>query len=543
LAIASLLPLNILLADLFIETKKRRYIFLQGILIGYGILWGHPQLTLLVLGAVLFYIFVVGNSTVLKSKLIYIVLIILLGLGVGAVQLLPTFRMYLTSARAVDDVLSVRGSYTPASSLGYLFPYVFSTSGYYYGDEILDEYSYTEFYNYIGIVALALFVYSVLALKKDKLFYYSYTLLWVFLIFGYLRMFPINLLSKLPIVSSFRYWSRSIVLAQFGLAILAGRVLGSKVYTKFNFSKRNLFLLFSPVIYLVSLGLLNINDSVASSVRHSIVDLRIATLLKRDILLWIALPLVTLFISSLLRFSKKHLLFLQTILLILVFADYLYFTSDVRSFRLKKWDFETGLVFPIYYYNKRILDEYSIVKGMVGLQKPAYTPYGYSQFIPKNYWDFYQNNKLGRKYPRQSYVSEFLREGVDLDKLASFGISYLRNMNGQHILRASETLTFLSKPTKGEMVLYKEGHLKLRFNNEDHEVLTTIKYDSNWEVKVNGIPVDYGKWEDVFIKLDAPLGEVELEFRYIPWDIYYGLLLGIGIIALATFGLSKIDVE
>lgn len=542
LAISSLLPLNILLADLFLETKRKKYIFLQGLLIGYGILWGHPQITLLVLGAVFLYIFIVGNFLLLKSKIIYAVAIILLGLGVGAVQLLPTFRMYLHSAREVDDVSSEQGSYTPFSSLGYLFPYIFSTSGYYYGDEILDEYSYTEFYNYIGIVSVALFVYAAFALKKDKMFYYSYALLWFFLIFGYLRMFPVSFLSKFPVISSFRYWSRSILLAQFGLSILAGRVLGAKKYPRSDFSRRNFLLLSAPVIFLIFLGLLNINGSVVSLIRQGVINLRLDLLLKKDILLWIGLPLLTFLILNFLKISKKYLLTLQIFLLTFVFVDYLYFTTDVRTFRLKRWDSESGLLFPPYFDNKRIIDEYSIIKGMVALQKNAYTPYGYSQFIPKDYWDFYQRNNLG-KYPRQSYVSEFLREGVDLDKLASFGISYLRNMNNQYKLRDSDALTFLSEPTRGELIVYRQGHLKLLFNNKEPEVLTTIKYDPNWEVKVNGAVVEYGKWEDVFIKLIAPLGEVELEFKYIPWDIYYGLMLGIGIIGLASFGLMKTDVK
>lgn len=546
IAISLLFPLNILLADYFIETLKKKYLYLQALLLGYGLLWGHPQTTLLVLLGILFYIFILGNDVKFKDKIVYLFSIVIMSVGIALPQLVPSAKAYLNSYRGdLNSISSVQGSLTPELSLSYVFPYLYGTFPYYYGEDVAEEYSYTELYNYVGIVALSLAISYMLLGKKDRLFYFCYSLIILFLVLAYLKYIPIFDFSKLPIISSFRYWTRSIFLFSFALSILSAHALGRVIQFNKSEIKKSLLLLLCPILYFLILSINGSSDPILQNVHNSIINYRFDLLLKRDIFLWVLLPTLTVilfFIKTKAANKNRFAFFLGLAILLVLLVDYRYFAKDVLDFRIKKWNWESGLTFPLYYNNTRVIDENMLVRGMKPLLRSVYTPYGYSQFIDRNYWLFFEKYHLG-KSPRTSYTNDYLRPDLDAAKLKEFGITYIRTGKMEYILRDTTKSSFFKEELPSTFVLNNEGHFIAKVENNSDVLFTTIKNDSNWEIKVNDNKANPEVWENIFIKLNVPAGENILEFKYVPRDLYLGVILGVPTLLLSFLVVRKIRFE
>jgi uncharacterized membrane protein len=541
IAVSLIFPLNILLADCFINTLEKKYIYLQALVLGYGLLWGHPQTSILVFIGILLYILVVGGRVGTKTKTVYLLSIIVMSVGMALPQFIPSAKAYIKSYRNLNDISSSQGSLTPELSLSYIFPYIYGTYAYYYGEDISEEYSYTELYNYVGIVALLLAPIYILFGKKDRLFYFSYSLVIMFLVLAYLKYIPILDIYKMPVISAFRYWTRSVFLFIFSLSLITAFVLNNSLQISKIAAKKYLLLLTIPIIYLLFLSLCNLPDTTLQNVHSSLINYKFNMLLKRDILIWLLLPTVTLFvlfIGSRFIHTKHYKFILKLTVLLLIFADYKHFDKDVLDYRIKKWNWESGLTFPLYYNNTRVIDENVLVRGMKPLLRSVYTPYGYSQFIDKSYWLFFDRYNLG-KSPRVSYTNDYLRQDLDVAKLKDFGITYVRTGKMEYILRNPETSPFFKEEIPSTILLLNEGHIIVKVKSNSKDIFTTIKYDSNWNVKVNNKSVRPEIWEDIFMKIEAPLGESILEFEYIPQDLYLGFFLGTVTLLSSFFFLRK----
>jgi len=444
----------------------------------------------------------------------------------------------LTVTEVKKLISALQGSLTPELSLSYIFPYIYSTNAYYYGEDVLEEYSYTELYTYVGITALVLFGIFILHGKKDRFFYYIYSLLVAFLILGYLRYIPFIHLENLPVLSSFRYWTRSIFLFDFSLALGGAFVLQNVNFTKVTISKKSVLLLV-PILYLVLLTLVNTSNPMHQSVLASLINCKLNVLQKKDILIWAALPLcVSFLILVRSKTTKTYIISVATSILVLVIVfDYRYYAADVLNLRIKNWSRESELTFPVYYNYHRIIDESMHVRGMKPLLRLAYTPYGYTQFVDKGYWEFFNKYSLG-KSPKTSYANDFIRNELKASILKNFGISYIRAGKTKFAVRNAQQPYFLKDDAASEVFESSEGNITVKVVNNSDSIYTTLKNDSNWTVKVNGKYIKPDIWESVFMKIPAPSGENILELRYIPKDFYLGVVLGV-LVIIATMHLIK----
>jgi len=524
IAVSLLLPLNILLVDLYLASSKKKYIFLQSLLLGYQILWGHPQTFTLIVLAIALYVLINKFN---KKNILYLCFVFLLGFSIAMFQIIPSATAYFKSVRNTGEIKPTQGSLTPLTSLSYIFPYIYSTFPYYYGEDINGDYSYTETYHYVGIVALTLFAFYLLFGDRDKYFWFSYSLFICFLILGYLDFLPIPLF-RLPGISSFRYWTRSIFLFDFGVALLVARVLMFKKFRFNNLTRKYLVLVIGPLIFLLIVHLLNLGNSTIVSSVESIVNYRFDLLQKKLIFVWLLLPtLLCLLLLFAVRLRNNTVvpIIIPYLILILIVFDYVYFSSDVLGLRIKEWRWESGLTFPFYYDNKRVIDEKVYVKGMKPLQRDVYTPYGYTQFVENNYASFFNALHLGKSL-RSSYTEAFAREELDLEKIKTYGITYYRTREEEYILRNPTSSTFLRDESPVKYLHLKDGDIKMIVQCDSEELYTTIKYDPNWKVLVNNVPVPVQIWENLFMKLVVPRGENIIEFKYVPYDIYAGGLVG-----------------
>lgn len=167
--ISMLIPANIALIEYYLEKPRLRNLILQSALLAYQILWGHPQIAILIACAMICYICIVAKTS-WKSKFILATSIFTIAVGLTFHQLYPSARMYLQSKRAANDLMFSNYSLTPATSLSFIYPYMYSTWNHYYGLKISSTFTYVEFYNYSGIVALTLFVIFLLFSKRDKFY-------------------------------------------------------------------------------------------------------------------------------------------------------------------------------------------------------------------------------------------------------------------------------------------------------------------------------------------------------------------------------------
>lgn len=63
---------------------------------------------------------------------------------------------------------------------------------------------------------------------------------------------------------------------------------------------------------------------------------------------------------------------------------------------------------------------------------------------------------------------------------------------------------------------------------------TQQKYDPNWNIYVNGIKVIPSTWDTLFIKIPVDVGTNIIEFKYAPYDIYYGLVYGFALVFVTS---------
>jgi|GEM_PF-1549347 len=535
MAVTMTFPLSLLLTDLFAQKKEKKYLLAQAVLVAYGFYWGHPQFSLFQIILIAVYLITIKDKLNLRSKFIYLILVGVLSLLLALPQLIPNYKMYVKSQRSETTSSVWHGSLPPQLSLSYIFPRIYSSWGYFYGKDISSEYSYTELYNYLGISALSLFSAYLLFFcrepRNDRYFKFGYVLLWVFLFLAHLRYVPILSDIKLPVISVFRYWPRAAVIVSAGLALVCARAVFmirvGKIKPAFN--QKTVMYLAAPLLFLLLLHLINYSDPILQNVQRSLVDYRWELLLKRDIGLWLLLPLVVgglVYLSSLKTSAKKSGILAAAVLLTLI-IDLRYFGQDPLSYRIDRLNYDPGIYPPQYISDrKRLIEEGDLVLGMKPLLNSAHTPYGYSVFYARDYEDFFRRNNLGVNL-KTSFVSKDLRPELDLQKLKSYGFSYIQTKNEVIILRNEKTPYFLSEDLPVKVLTNDEGHIKFSVSADNKTWLkTTIKFDPNWKIVVNGQVVKPQVWEEIFISLPVSQGTNIVELTYVPYDLWLGLALG-----------------
>jgi hypothetical protein len=215
----ALWPLLFLLAERLSRRASRRLIAATGAVMGLGWLGGFPQTTLYgIAGASAYILFrsITKDGHELRSTLISAgawIAAACIGIGIGAIQLLPTLEMSSHSVRAggVEFSLASQGSMFPTGFLGFLLP----TWG------SLGTYGLAGTNQYITLIGLAG---ALLTLRRSSekriLFFWALAILGCFLSLGkfnpvYQWIYHLPGLHFLRIPARFLYWTT------FSLAILS----------------------------------------------------------------------------------------------------------------------------------------------------------------------------------------------------------------------------------------------------------------------------------------------------------------------------------
>ena len=249
---ASLFPLLFYFGERFI--KEQRFIFpiLAGVILSFQIFTGHPQIMVYTnLIFVLYFILRVLTSLSLKKKkrekiasgIIYKVsflpIMVIIGLGLSACQLLPTMELLEQSGRKLGGAIHelTRFPFHPKELLTFLFPY-------HYGDPYLANYKtpwgglFWENTGYVGIIPLILSCLAIAKIRKNKYILIFAIIFILSLILSLGKYSPLFFLFKLPPLSSYRFPNRFLLIVGFSLALLAAfglEEIGKRVKSRLKY--------------------------------------------------------------------------------------------------------------------------------------------------------------------------------------------------------------------------------------------------------------------------------------------------------------------
>lgn len=227
--VVSLLPWGFWLIEKTIITQKKRYLFLFSFLISQLVFIGYLQAVIYSLTAQFIYfivrIFLVNRpQTKILLKSVEFILMVLLGLGMAAVQIFPTLELLQHSTRSSG--LNIAESFTwsgsPKILLMFFNPFFFgnlSKGTFYYHDTLG---FYWENVAYSGLLTPFLAAASFFFVKKNRwlvVFFIFLVILSLLLAIG--QYGPLHVIFTIPPLSYFRIPARFLFLSSFGFSILA----------------------------------------------------------------------------------------------------------------------------------------------------------------------------------------------------------------------------------------------------------------------------------------------------------------------------------
>ncbi|GEM_PF-2266980 len=235
------IPLLLYLSEKFFENKKYIWLILIGLSLGLQALTGMFQFfyytVLFLAGYFLFKKIILGLS--LHRCFMVFIFVLIISLGIFAVQFFPVYEHYLFSARKFASFAQVMDR--PGDTLQFLNILDFVFPEYIQGD-FVNAFSPGHF----GIISLFLALIAILNYKKAKyknyiLFYSIFFILTLLLAVGkYTPLYYILYHLRIPGFSVFKKPLRIEVLTMFTLAILVGE--GIEILRKVVISRKQIFL-------------------------------------------------------------------------------------------------------------------------------------------------------------------------------------------------------------------------------------------------------------------------------------------------------------
>ncbi|MBU1124549.1 MAG: YfhO family protein [Candidatus Omnitrophica bacterium] len=240
---AAFLPFTFLAITYFYKTLQIRYVFLAGIAIGASFLPGHPQIAIysaLFAGIYFAWNLFLRDTTKISFK--YIVRHVLLlcviyavGIGIGAVQIIPSaeFTRFSTRAGYVPFQAARAISFYFQNFIAYVYPYFFGIDPIVgKGISYWGKGNFWELFVYIGIIPLCLVIASLTGMRRQK---QIKTFFWLFIIAISLALGkngPLFFLAYhlIPALRYFMNPCRFVFISSFALAVLSG--FGLKLLTQ-----------------------------------------------------------------------------------------------------------------------------------------------------------------------------------------------------------------------------------------------------------------------------------------------------------------------
>ncbi len=544
ISVSYLIPLNLLLTDLYLDKKEFKYLLTKALTVSFSLYFGTIQYVLLSGLADVLFVAVYYFGKVSKKFLIYYVAALTtLFLIFSFPALYSQHSLYIQSNRAGSGFSYTQGSFTPLTPFTFFYPFVFGIGKSYVGNRIDSDYKPHEIYYYLGISSIVICVFSLLFQRNSKLKVYSFLLLWAFLILGLLRYLPLIHETQIPIVSLFRYWGRSAILVSLSSSLLAANFIDEKENPKLK--KSNLFFIFLPVLYLLFLTLFNLQDEHISRI------IRFFTkggynYPSNHVYLWFFVFLMSVLTLAFYYYKHKNytLMGLTTIkvgVAVLILLDLFYFSrpvladlyTDVRSVKAGSDEIELQNKRTIYYDDN--------VYGNQNLYYKRWGLFGYSQLVDPKYSS--ELLKAGLKYKKTPNPVE-TSDYPQLANLGVYALYYPKDPLKSVYLYNSDPFSLEDKSIESRIIIKKEGYLKIEVTvpTTVYNIHTFIRNYPGWKISIDGIRTAPSSLkDDLFVSFYVPSGKHTLELTYVPIHLVYGMFssLSLLILTLAVSHLVK----
>lgn len=228
------LPLIIFSLDKSLRENSWQWTCIGGMFLGCQLLAGYPLITLYTTIALILYtlgwgwmLFRKKNSLKRIATSFYpVVVILVLGILISAVQLIPTyiFSAYSVRSKAMTYEFATSCSFPPENFITYIAPYFFGDMATvrYWGRWIL-----WEVFPYVGVLPLVFFIITGFSERKIGRFIACLGFLAVLLSFGKHASYYRLIYTFVPGFSLFRVPARSLFIFTFAVAAGSGIVIDS----------------------------------------------------------------------------------------------------------------------------------------------------------------------------------------------------------------------------------------------------------------------------------------------------------------------------
>jgi hypothetical protein len=217
------LPLVLLAIDKLFKKVSGLWVAIGGLAIGFSLLAGYPQLSAFLLLASFFYAiwkFLVDKKSKNYKAVLTTLVVLILGIGLAAVQLLPGLELWQLSIRQVDPTAAAFGyGLNPLKNL------ILFLAPDFYGNPATGNFwgwgAYNESAAYVSLAGLLLALITLLSFTKNKTIIFFKILLALSLLMAFnnpLSNFIYSL--RLPVLASSSA-GRFLFLVNFSLAVLA----------------------------------------------------------------------------------------------------------------------------------------------------------------------------------------------------------------------------------------------------------------------------------------------------------------------------------
>lgn len=361
------------------KTKKIIFVFIGGIV--FSFFAGHLQIFGFVLLFLVFYIFFrIAN----KKRMLFYMGLILLGLGVCAIQLFPTLELILHSARTTQAYQHLLENLLlqPYQLIVALVPDIFGNPAN-RNYTLLDSYPGNAFY--IGIMPLFFASFSLIQFRKSWFVtFFAISLLVLFTLLTKSPLTEVFYLLEIPFFSTGSP-TNALFLVSFCLSVLAG--IGVDGWQRRDNSRFFIAIIVFTSLLFLAIGLLGKDAIRVNNFFYSAAFL----------FFFIVLFLVTIIFSK----TKQYVVL---IFLLLSVFDLFYFFQKFNPFVSRELVFPQAEVIS-FLQERGGIDRFwgygsGAIEANFATHFRLFSPDGYDPLYPKVYGEFIQASKDG-KIPKQ----------------------------------------------------------------------------------------------------------------------------------------------
>lgn len=526
-------PLSLFLVDKYMELEAKKYLALSISLLASVFYWGHPQMFIIYGIGLLIYAGCYYKNNV-KILLKYFAALFWFTTIIALPQLIPSTMLNFYSIRSfdVENISATQGSFHPLMASSFVFPSIFQNLANYEGENIDADFSFVETYMYIGVSTSILALLAFTLIKDKKLILYGISTVVISTTLTYSKYIPYFHIDEIPILDLFRYWTRSSILLVFYIAFLVGAfldIIAKRNFKDFRFNYKRPLVVLGGFSLLV---LLNWKHSVTFRILEDVPTyIKTSYSFKEWYTLIFFVTALIVFATGLYTRTKTSKVYALIALLMLISmaTDLRYFSQEILEFRTDDIEDLSKTEIPQEYKNTRVIVEDGEIENNESLYYDQWWPYGYSQFVDEEYYNFFQRSeieKISRPVKSELFSDNygFYKDLGVVDVVVDSKVEKL-NLNN---------IDLLQKDLEGNYLIKEEGNISIELKTAEKQKLDTyIKYYPGWKVFIDGKQQEISE-QGLFITFPIENGDHLIEMKYVPIHFYFGLLAMLGGLALTS---------